>query len=103
MKEEVKKQGKLLRLFRKLQPNFSIGRLDLELALTTVLQEKRDEIQSWFGGDATQIESWPGSTARRIRTLLRHFSQAVLKSRGHQCTWVQSILWNRGSAWIQMS
>ena len=48
-------------------------------------------LHKWFFGSEDHKSQWPGIQASRMRVLLRHWSQAVVKARGFHTGWVNMV------------
>ena len=48
--------------------------------------------QKWFQDDPDELDAWQGVATRRLRLICRHVSQACLKGRGKNATWIRLLL-----------
>ena len=86
-KPEIIKHRQLIRALANL---WSFRQETMTRALAIVL-ERREGLSLWFDGDQSQATRWPEVQSARVRTLLRHWSQSVIKSRGYHTGWVRMV------------
>ena len=70
----------LLERIRRVQPNLSISQTDMMAALDRINDEKAHD-PNWNLKPA-QVPEWKDSMAKRLRTLCRHYAQALAKGTG---------------------
>ena len=87
-KHKIFGHGALVRALAPLQPNLAFARRKLELSLEAIAIQR-----SFFAPDDKRtLREWSSVCTARLRVLLRHFRQAVLKSRGCRSSWVRLVL-----------
>ena len=77
--------GPLLRELSQLAPSLSFKKRTIMDALTEVAVRKK------FFAQQSQAKDWVAITTRRLRLMMRHVSQAAIRGRGKQQTWVRLI------------
>ena len=89
-KPEIIKHAQLIRALSRLQANWSFRQDTMTKALEIVM-ERREGLTMWFDNDPAQASRWPEVQSARVRMLLRHWSQSVIKSRGYHTGWVRMV------------
>ena len=87
-KHKIHAHGSLIRAMQPLQSNLAFSRKKIEATLEDIARRRH-----FFGErDERTLRQWSCVCGQRMRTLFRHFRQAVLKSRGCRSSWVRLVL-----------
>lgn len=81
-------QAGLIREIATVAPSLSLVQTEVETALLSIWEDKKDEA-GWARLPPEQSGQWAKISARRLRTLLRHVSQARTKKCG--AAWLQAL------------
>eukprot|EP00971_Amphidinium_carterae_P105636 2091833-Amphidinium_carterae.5 len=92
-KELCMEQRSVIQKMYALQANLSFRRLDVEAACMAALNKDNTGLYTkHFQGEDKHVKQWSQEITRRLRTMLRHFSQAWAKARGSTCKWCNMVL-----------
>eukprot|EP00971_Amphidinium_carterae_P172585 3420936-Amphidinium_carterae.1 len=94
-KEQIFAQSHIVQAMHRLQSNMAFRKLDTQKALQLALDIDKSEpsfYTRYFAGREDNVLQWAVEIARRLRTMLRDFTQAWLKGRGKTLKWVHLVL-----------
>ena len=91
-KRAIQRQGNLIRAMHSVFPNLSFVQSQLEDALAEVAAVKQ-----WFINQPSVKKEWKQVQGKRLRSMARHFTQALKKVRGSSVSWVRLVLTVRPS------
>ena len=86
-KNRIFEHAELIRRLRALHPNMAFAKLKLESALKSHANDK-----GWWKDDLQTKDEWAEVCGKRVRVMLRHFRQSMIKARGRSTHWITLIL-----------
>ena len=86
-KAAIEKQGALMRALYELFPKLSYSQGKMKAALLAIAASK-----GFFGDDYSTRRSWANVSAKRVRTMARHFRQALGKAKASSHSWVHKVV-----------